>query len=157
LRGDLAFHAPQDERLRLLAQLGESRVVSLLDGKRVTFAESAAPRQKAAVREVEDAPELFESIFERGPGERYAKLSFQPISGARNLAVGILDGLCLVEHDGVPRLLGQAIGIKPQNGVARDGQIGLRVDLSLRPLVESRAETGAKTLRFDLPVVDDGL
>src|SRR4029077_18836722 len=117
LRGDLAFHAPQDERLRLLAQLGESRVVSLLDGKRVAFAESAAPWQKTAVREVENAPELFESIFERGSGERHAELAFQPISGARNLAVGILDGLSLVEHDGVPSLFGQAIGIEPQNGV----------------------------------------
>ena len=62
----------------------------------------------------------------------------QPIRRARDLAVGVLDRLRLVEDDGVPRDLGELVDVVAQDRIAREHDVGVGIERAARAVVGAR-------------------
>src|SRR5579883_1225154 len=157
LAQDLALGAAQHERTDLRAQTRGRFGVTARDGVRVTLLEVADAPEQARVREVHRAPELLEPVLHGRAAQDDTKLPPQLVSRASRLAVDVLDGLALVEHDDVPVLLRDQLGVEAKHGVRHESDLGGGVDPTLRSLVDRRTQTGAEAVDLVDPVVDDAL
>ena len=88
------------------------------------------------------------------PRERHAEARVELEGGARRLAVGVLDGLRLVEDDGVPACCGERLGVEAEDGVGGQRDVGVRVDRALGAVVDGDPEAGAEAADLGGPVVD---
>src|SRR5690606_29831579 len=99
--GDVALHAPEQERLGEGPQALERRLRSAADGLGVALLEVAARAEEPRMREAEDAPELLEAVLHGRAAEGHAesiRLSIRDLIGRRRaLALGVLDGLGFVQ------------------------------------------------------------
>jgi hypothetical protein len=104
---------------------------------------------------VELAPQLVEPVLDRRTGERDAPVGLEPVRSARDLTVGVLDRLALVEDDRVPGLGGEHLGVVAQDRIARQHDIGGRIDRAARAVIGRDREIGTELLRLGEPVEQD--
>ena len=91
-------------------------------GVRVVPAKGTLSAQQPGLREREKAPEIRESVFDRGAGENEPVLRRQRSRNGCDLAPGILDELTLIQYHGVPRLLFKPCGVESELRVVRDDE-----------------------------------
>jgi hypothetical protein len=86
------------------------------DGLRVTFFEGLARTEQAGLDELHLRPQVGQPILDRGAGQRHAERGAETMGRARDLRVRVLDGLRLVEDDGVPLLRDECVDVEAQDG-----------------------------------------
>ena len=79
---------------------------------------------EARVGEVEDRPQVAEAVLDRRAGERQPGAGRDAAQLLGGLAGRVLDGLRLVEHDAVPRALGQRVDVADRGAVGGDDDVG---------------------------------
>ncbi len=140
----LRLAAAQHERAQALAQPLRRFGLAARDRARDAFVEVATPAEQAGVQEVHLAPQLLEAVLDRRAGERDAALRVQRERRARDLAVGVLDRLRLVEHHQLPANRGELLRIEPQQRVGRERHrraiFQLAIDAVIRVHFELRSE-----------------
>ena len=75
----------------------------------VALLETPVRAEQAGVQEVEETPEFAEIVLNRRAGGDDADAALEALGGARALGEAVLDGLGLVEDNGVPGAAGQQL------------------------------------------------
>src|SRR5581483_3656216 len=110
--------AAEDERRELRPQ-PRQRALAIGVQRRL---ERAARPEQARQQEAEDAPEIELAVLERRAGEDDAMLRAHGEAGLRDLRVGVLDELALVEHGVTEVRLVEQRAMLAQLRVAREPQ-----------------------------------
>jgi hypothetical protein len=72
---------------------------------------------------VEEAPQLLQAVLDGRAAQRDAEAAAQVVGRARDLAVGVLDGLRLVEDDRDQALLREELGVEAEQRVRGEGDV----------------------------------
>ena len=131
-------------------------VAAALDGVAEAFGKTGLVAQEARVGEAHDGPQFGQAVFHRRAGQGQAELRVQLEQGPGALGGGVLHGLGLVCHQGVPVARGKAFAGLLQQGVGDDDHVqGAGPGQQLFPLglaVDMGVEAGGETPDFRQPV-----
>jgi hypothetical protein len=89
------------------------------------------------------------------PDKRHPPGPAQAVGGARDLAVGVLDRLGLVEDHGVPGDLGQLVDVVAHQRVGGDREVGVEAELAPAAVVQRHRQVGAEPRGLGAPVGRD--
>ena len=120
--GGLRLGAPQQEVAHAPVEPPEGGGIALVE----LAAEGGLGAEEPRLGEGEEAPKVAEAVLHRRAREDEPVAGREGARGRRHLARGVLDELALVEHDDVPGLRLEPIGVEAQLGVVRDQQGGFR-------------------------------
>jgi len=134
-RATLGLHPAQHERPDPLAEARRRRPIALRDRLAPALLKVGAAAEQAGVGEVELAPQLVEPVLDRRARQRQLPPGLEPVRGARDLAVGVLDRLRFVEDHGVPCDPGQDICIVAEQRIAGQHDVGAGLERAARTAV----------------------
>ena len=123
----VGLRAAQQERPGEAAQFGGGyRVVLALDRVGEVLAELRGIPQQPGGDDLEDGPQLGESVLDGRTGERDSLPCLQRAHRASGAGVGVLHCLRFVEHGGCPRHLLKRVEVACRNLIGGDDQVVLR-------------------------------
>jgi hypothetical protein len=127
VRGHDLLGPPQQERPDPFAEPFEGgRVAESLDRVRDQLGETLGVRVQAGGDDREQGPQLHQPVLHRRPGQREPERYVEAPHALVRLAVVVLHGLGLVEHQPAPGLRDVVVGLEPEQGVRRHDHVGLR-------------------------------
>jgi len=152
------FGTPLDERGDAGGEVALELQVAL--DVRVISAEGGQAAEHSGLEEIEDAPEVFRRVLQRGAGEHNPVRRVDAFAVLRVGGTGVLDMLRLVEHDEAETVMLELVAGEPGGGVGEDQEIVLRQRLpegvALGPVDRHRDfEFRDETARFPRPVLSE--
>ncbi len=161
--GGVGLHPSQDERFDQFAQqIGFAQVVLALDGQFIILAELRLLAQIAGIEEIEDRPQVEQTVFHRCAGEGEPVFGFQLQDGLGLCGQGIFDVLRLIQHHPPPADTLEQLGVFARQGVGRDEHIattagdreGVFFAGASAAMVDVGAYVRGEALDFLAPVAD---
>ena len=131
--GHFALRAAQNEGVNRGAKAVGRFLIAGVDRSRVALLELVERPEKARADEVEDRPDLGETIFDRRTRERELAIGLEPLGRARRRRERVLDVLRFVQDDVAPVELREELLVATEKRVARDDD--LRVFELVLPLL----------------------
>ena len=130
------LEAAKDEGAKAFSQGFGTVRIALRDGIGVSGLEAFSTSEEAAIEEVKLAPQLVETIFNRGPRQGDSEIRLKSEGRLGDLAFRVLDVLCLVEDDTLPALFFESLDFESEDRVAGEDYIGLRVQLASGTMID---------------------
>ena len=104
---------------------------------------NCAKQESAQISDANNELPIVESILHGGSRQRHAEVGLKAKRGGRDLAIGVLDVLRLVQDQRVPALRGQPVRVEPQDGVGREREVGSGIERASRSMVDAAARARA--------------
>ena len=156
LRSHVRLETTQQKGADALSQPLGDVLVAVCDRPGIAIPKIRPSPEQSRIQEVELTPELVEPVLDRRTREREARLRIEAMGRARDLALGVLDRLGLVEDHAVPRRPGEQLHVLSQEGIAGDRDLGLLVEPSTGTVIEADVERGPEALDLADPTMEHG-
>src|SRR5260370_23495694 len=133
-----------------------SNLVTIVDRPRIALLELVEGAKEPRTDEVEDGPDLAQSVFDGRAAEGQSSIGLQALGGSRRGAKWILYLLRFVDNDVTPRNFFRQFFVAPEQGVTCDNDFRvfkLVLPLfALRAVPQSMAQRGSKLVHLAQPI-----